>query len=141
MHLDDHTILSNQVPLTAMTAFSLKLPFLPGVNWLINCFFPIPNYSSVFTYKGLTVWATSSRLIALYPAAIIKSINTALFSGSQSPFSGLTLVGEFFWGDFLAFLEGVLLRSGLWSSDEGVIEASEDDRFISVISDVKLKPI
>jgi hypothetical protein len=58
--------------------------------------------------------------MALYPAAIIKSMNIALFSGSHSPFSGLT-----FWGDFLVFLEGVIL--GIWSSSDVV---SDDDRFI-----------
>jgi hypothetical protein len=58
--------------------------------------------------------------MALYPAAIIRSINTALFSGSHSPFSGLT-----FWGDFLIFLEGLIL--GFWSSSD---VDSEDDRFI-----------
>ena len=64
--------------------------------------------------------ATSSRLMALYSAAIIKSINTALFSGSHSPFSGLT-----FWGDFLIFLGGVILA--FWLSADVV---SDDDRFI-----------
>lgn len=58
--------------------------------------------------------------MALYPAAIIKSINTALFSGSHSPFSGLT-----FWGNFLVFLAGVILA--FWLSSDVV---SDDDRFI-----------
>jgi hypothetical protein len=58
--------------------------------------------------------------MALYPAAIIKSMNVALFSGSHSPFSGLT-----FWGDFLVFLEGVI--SAFWLSSDVV---SDDDRFI-----------
>jgi hypothetical protein len=85
----------------------------------------MPNYSSAFSALVLTVLATSSRFIALYPAAMIRSINTALFSGSHSPFSGLILVGETFWGDLLIFLEGVL--SGFRSSSDVV---SEDDRFM-----------
>jgi len=69
--------------------------------------------------------------MALYPAAIIKSINTALFSGSHSPFSGLILVDEVFVGDLVIFLEGPML--GFWSSSD---MHSEDDRFIVIISEV-----